>query len=183
MPPKQFVVRPLRQDDELRQLSLGAAEYTPLKTFLRKHACSYHSCCLARTHVLVDSEHKEMGSRVWGYVTLVASEVNAADGHVEPEISWQPKWQVPSIKLARMAIDRELQRQGWGTAFAQWTLALVSQVARDIGCKVLVTDAKKSAVGFYTKLGFTMLDTEENKTSNHPVMFLNLKKLVAELDT
>jgi hypothetical protein len=27
-----------------------------------------------------------------------------------------------------------------------------------------------------------MLDTEENKTSQHPVMFLNLKKLVAEID-
>jgi ribosomal protein S18 acetylase RimI-like enzyme len=82
-----------------------------------------------------------------------------------------------------MAIDSELQNQGWGKALAQWTLALVSQVARDIGCKVLVTDAKKSAVGFYSKLGFTMLDTEENKTSDHPVMFLNLKKLVAELDS
>ena len=176
------MVRPLRQDDELKKLSLGAEEFAPLKVFLRKHACSFHRCCMARTHVLVDKAEVDKAARVWGYVTLVASEVDANDGNLDPEVSWQPKWKVPSIKLARMAIDRELQRQGWGTAFAQWTLALVAQVARDIGCKVLVTDAKKSAVGFYTKLGFTMLDTEANKDAAHPVMFLNLKKLVAEKD-
>jgi ribosomal protein S18 acetylase RimI-like enzyme len=180
--PKEFVVRPLRQDDQLKKLSLGGEEFTPLKTFLRKHACGYHRCCLARTHVLVEKTDLDKPGRVWGFVTLVASEVDAGDGNVEPEVSWSKKWKVPSIKLARMAIDKDLQRQGWGRSFAQWTLALVSQVARDIGCKVLVTDAKKSAVGFYSKLGFTILDTEANKKSDHPVMFLNLKKLVAELE-
>jgi GNAT superfamily N-acetyltransferase len=178
--PKEFAVRPIRPDDELKKLSLGHAEFTPLKTFLQKQACGYHACCLARTHVLVDKSALEKGARVWGFVTLIASEVDAGDNNVEPELKWSEKWKVPSIKLARMAIDKDLQRQGWGRSFAQWTLALVVDVAKHVGCKVLVTDAKKSAVGFYTKLGFTLLDTEANKASATPVMFLNLKKLVAE---
>jgi ribosomal protein S18 acetylase RimI-like enzyme len=77
-----------------------------------------------------------------------------------------------------MAIDTELQRSGWGRRLCEWAIALVKeQVSRHIGCRVLVTDAKKSAVGFYEKLGFTLLDTEPNRASPHPLMFINLTKL------
>ena len=36
---------------------------------------------------------------------------------------------------------------------------------------------QNKARNFYEKLGFTLLDTEPNRTSEHPLMFINLGKL------
>jgi len=171
----------LRPDDGRNALSLGDREYAPLKSFLRKHACAYELSCVARTHVLVASEDAEKAGRVWGYVTLVASEVSCTLQNTPAGIEWNAKHSLPAIKLARMAIDVEIQRQGWGRKMLDWAIALVNDhVSTRVGCRLLVTDAKKSAVQFYLANGFTMLDTEDNRERPAPVMFIVLKNLGAQ---
>lgn len=111
-------------------------------------------------------------------MTLVASELEATDPDIPLDVKWPEGFRLPAVKLARMAIDTELQRNGWGRRLCEWAIALVKEhVSRHIGCRLLVTDAKKSAVGFYEKLGFTLLDTEANRSSPYPLMFINLTKL------
>jgi len=39
-----------------------------------------------------------------------------------------------------------------------------------VGCRFVVVDAKQSAVKFYERLVFTLLDTTANKASDQPVM-------------
>jgi GNAT superfamily N-acetyltransferase len=181
VPPDDLIVRPLRSDDKLTALSLGLAEHQPLKTFLKTHALDYEKCSVARTHVLVSMEDKAQGGRVWGYVTLTASEVaTTKENKPQSTKQWPDEYCVPSIKLARMAIDKQLQGQGRGSALLDFVIALVNDHVRThIGCRLLVTDAKKSAVPFYLKSGFTMLDTPANKDRPNPVMFILLDKLVA----
>lgn len=177
MPPENLIVRAIRPDDQFNALSLGDASLTPLKSFLRKNALAYERCSVARTKVLVANEHSDGGGRVWGYVTLTASEVITTDQNVPLE-EWPRGHSVPSIKLARMAIDKDLQGQGWGTRLLDFVIALLNNhVAPHVGCRLLITDAKKTAVKFYEKRGFTMLDTEENKARENPVMFVLLSKL------
>jgi GNAT superfamily N-acetyltransferase len=179
VPPDDLIVRPIRSDDKFGRLSLGNPDHQPLKTFLKEHALDYERCSVARTHVLVDVNHATTGGRVWGYVTLTASEV-ATTTQNKPQSTkqWPDAYCVPSIKLARMAIDKDLQGKGHGRALLDFVIALVNDhVATHVGCRLLITDAKSSAVPFYEKSGFTMLDTPANKERENPVMFIMLDKL------
>jgi ribosomal protein S18 acetylase RimI-like enzyme len=181
VPPDELIVRPLRSDDNVKALSLGLEEHRPLKTFLKKHAWDYERCSVARTHVLVGSEDQAQGGRVWGYVTLTASEVaTTKENKPQSTKQWPDKYAVPAIKLARMAIDKDLQKKGHGSSLLDFVVALVNDHVRTrVGCRLLVTDAKQSAVSFYSRHGFTMLDTPTNKERDNPVMFILLNKLVA----
>ena len=104
---------------------------------------------MTRTHVVVDRADAARGGRIWAYVTLVATEV-IADAAYRPEGHWPEKWHLPAIRLARMAVDTELQRQDIGRWLVDWVIALINDhVARHVGCRLIVVDAKKPAVGFY----------------------------------
>jgi GNAT superfamily N-acetyltransferase len=178
VPPPQgdLIVRAIRPDDNVKSLSIHN-DYAPLRIFIRRRACQYEACGVARTHVVVAREHAECAGRLWGYVTLSATEVITVDAY-KPAAEWPEKWHIPAIKLARMAVDEELQGQGVGSYLVDWAIALVNDhVARHIGCRLIVVDAKKNAVGFYEKRGFTLLDTEANKARENPVMFLLLRNL------
>jgi GNAT superfamily N-acetyltransferase len=179
VPQSRFIVRALRADDDLKKLSLGNAEHTPLKTFLRRHACKYEERHLTRTYVLVEEAHAQASGRVWGYLTLVASEVSTSQQtRPQGEVHWPDEYSMPAVKLARMAIDKTLQGQRYGKTMLEWAIALIkNHVACHVGCPLIVTDAKQSAVGFYQKSGFTLIDTQENKKRDAPVMFINLSKL------
>lgn len=175
-PPAGLLIRALRSDDNLKKLSLGAEEYAPLKSFLRNHAVKYEDKHLARTYVLV--EKPDVGSRVWGYISLVASEVKTTHQNTPSNTHWPPRYHIPAVKLARMAVDQELQGKGWGRDMINFAIGLIAgQVASQIGVRLLVTDAKASAVGFYSKVGFTALDTKTNMKRKNPLMFVPLEKL------
>lgn len=176
-PPAAFAIRPIRADDKFGLFSLGDAAHQPLKTFLRKKACDYEQCCVARTHVLVDAEKVGAGARVWGYITLVVSEV-VAEANAQPPTKEPWPYRVPAVKIARMAIDRELQSKKWGRALLSFAIALIKDnVSIHVGCRLVITDAKLSATGFYERAGFSYLDTPDNKTRPQPVMFMKLDKL------
>jgi GNAT superfamily N-acetyltransferase len=172
-----LAIRPLRPDDDLSAFQITKTEHLPLLEFLQRDACAYQICSLARTHVLVDAVNRSKKGRVWGFVSLVASEVKLS-GVVPRDVNWPESRSVPAIKVARMAMDESLQRGGLGRKFASFVIGTIAEhVAPNVGVTVLVTDAKKDAVGFYEKVGFTMLDTEQNKRRNHPLMFINLTKI------
>lgn len=177
MPLVDPIIRALRNDDGLMALSLGKPDLQPLKSFLRKHAREYERESVARTYVVVERANAHRGGRVWGYATLVASEVQLDERHAPRVSRWPDGYALPAVKLARMAVDQELQGRGLGKALLHWIIALVQeQVATRIGCRLLVTDAKRSAIGFYERMGFTMLDTDSNRNSAQPVMFRLLDK-------
>lgn len=54
-------------------------------------------------------------------------------------------------------------------------------VCPNVGCRFDVVDAKRSPVNFYGRCGFTLLDTELNRESRHPIMFMDLSKLAIDV--
>ena len=89
------------------------------------------------------------------------------------------------MKISRLLVDSRYRRQGdrWadearlGEALVQFALGLaVEQVCPAVGCRFVVVDAKSDAVGFYRKMGFTLLDTQANRARPEPVMFVDLHK-------
>ncbi|MCH8201772.1 MAG: GNAT family N-acetyltransferase [Proteobacteria bacterium] len=167
----------LQQISELHKtnkLSLGDADFVPLKTYLRRHALNHHNANFARTYVIVGSNNI-----VIAYITLVAGQIEAERpdvlGDGEPEFQYT---HFPCVKIARLAVHSDLQGFGFGQELVRLAIGLVrANVMETVGCRFLTVDSKQKSVKFYKKVGFTMLDTQENKDREMPIMFIDLKKV------
>jgi N-acetylglutamate synthase-like GNAT family acetyltransferase len=60
------------------------------------------------------------------------------------------------VRLRQMAVQNNLQGKGIGASMMNYA----ENVARDAGFKVLIMHARKTAVGFYEKLGYTIAGEE-----------------------
>lgn len=77
-----------------------------------------------------------------------------------------------TVKLRQMAVLDGLQGKGIGRALMNFA----ENVARDAGYKKLTMHARKSALGFYEKLGYTICSDEfEEVTVPHYIMEKKLR--------
>jgi len=171
--PKKIILRPIQPDDRVSQFSLGKPEYAPLKTFLTRHAKSYHQEDIAKTFVLV--EHGIEKPPVLGYITLICSEIECASNAAIEANKYNRS---PAVKIARLAVHQDSQNNYYGRTLIQWAIAnVIENILPNTGCRFLVVDSKKSSVQYYEKRGFTLLDTDSNRKNDHPVLFIDLHKL------
>lgn len=170
-------VKQIEPGDNLTGLSLGDAAFTPLKTFLQKHAQKYEAQSLSRTYGAFESD----SNKVMGYITLVCGEVvtDESDDRLvnEPGLRYLYN-HYPAVKIARLAVDRRISGSGLGRNLVELALGQSKRVVCPaVGCRFVVVDSKKQAVPFYEKCGFTFLDTTENRRRDEPVMFIDLNKI------
>jgi GNAT superfamily N-acetyltransferase len=172
--PADLQLRELEPDDQVTGLSLGDARFTPLKIFLQKHAKDYHAKNIAKSYVLVDPA----GRKVWGYVSLVCSQIEVSlNGHPE-DVEGYSYSEYPSVKIVRLAIDKRLGGRQLGTQLVHWAISVSkNKIMPFVGCRFLVVDSKPTAIEFYEKCGFTLLDTPDNKVTKHPLLFVDLQKI------
>jgi GNAT superfamily N-acetyltransferase len=91
-----------------------------------------------------------------------------------------PKYPVPVLRLARLAVDERYKGQGVGILLLRAVFALGSRMADDMSCVGVVVDAKPDAVAFYDKLGFARLEVIGGELGDRPQplpMFLELGQL------
>jgi len=174
--PESLRLREIRPGDNLTGLSLGDASLVPLKSFLRQNALEFHQNDIAKTYVLVNDS--TAASKVWGYLTLMCSEVMLGQGYRLEDSPKSYQYDTfAAIKIARLAVDQRLQGYGYGTRMVKWSISLVKEkIMPLVGCRFLIVDAKQNAISFYENVGFMLLDTPQNQHSKHPLMFLDLHK-------
>lgn len=93
-----------------------------------------------------------------------------------------PKYPVPVLRLARLAVDVRAKRSGVGSLLVRSVLVLARQMADDVGCAGVLVDAKPEAVAFYEKLGFLRLEGVAGELGDRPVplpMFLEVGQVPA----
>ena len=74
---------------------------------------------------------------------------------------------IKTIRLRQMAVSNNLQGKGIGRAL----MIFAENIARDRGYRKLVMHARKTALGFYEKLGYQVIGGEfEEVTIPHYVM-------------
>jgi GNAT superfamily N-acetyltransferase len=170
---ENFQLRPIHENDNLSKLSLGKENLTPLKIFLKKAALNFHQNNIAKTYVLADNT-----ARVWGYITLMSSEIILNENQRPQEIYASARYEAfPAVKIARLAIDKTLQGQGYGKKLLDWTITLArDKISSQIGCRFLVVDAKQDSILFYKKVGFSLFNIAV--PDEHPLMFLDLYHVV-----
>lgn len=162
-------VRPLRPEDDRRTFTSGHPE---LDRFFRDYAgqnqFKHH---LGVTYVAVGSDR-----RILGYATVAPADIEI-ENLAKALRKRLPRYPLPVLRLARMAVDRSAQRTGIGRALLRAMFAIAHELARRVGCVGVVVDAKPAAIDYYRKFGFEPFSVIEGALSARPEpipMFLPL---------
>jgi ribosomal protein S18 acetylase RimI-like enzyme len=142
-----------------------------LNQFLKTTARQHIQKGISRTFVLSDEDNPRI---IIGFFTLTICEIRSEK--LPSEIAKKYPSQVPGVKLARLAVDRQWQRQGIGEILmveAMQRALIVADTAGGIG---LFVDAKdEAAQSYYARYGFITL------ADNPLEMFLPLSLLKSAL--
>ena len=131
-----------------------------LNTYLHKYALQHQKNGISKTHVLIEQGQ----SRVCGYLSICCASTKLADMPDELTRKLPKDYDVPSLLLARLAIDKSYQGQGLGSILIQYSFELVVKVSDMVAARMLVVDAiDEKAVGFYERFGFQKLDPEAKR--------------------
>lgn len=120
-----------------------------LDTWLKKSAHHAQVANTGRTFVWFDPA----SSAVVGYFTLAAHLIRRADvpkaiGHGSPDA-------IPSVLLARLALDRSLQGRGLGGQLLLDALERAIEASQRAAARLVVVDAiDEPAAAFYRRYGF-----------------------------
>ncbi len=109
----------------------------------------------------------EHGGRVLGFATVAPRHVDI-DALPERERKKLPRYPVPVLGLARLAVDKSAQSMGLGGQLLRYVLKLALKLADELGCAGVVVDAKPGAVDFYAKYGFTPFEPLEGQSEARP---------------
>jgi GNAT superfamily N-acetyltransferase len=116
---------------------------------------------LGVTYVAVDD------GCVLGFATVAPRHVDIDD---LPERARKrlPRYPVPVLGLARLAVDKAAQSMGLGGQLLRFVLKLALKMADELGCAGVAVDAKAGAVDFYAKYGFTSFEPLEGQSEERP---------------
>lgn len=144
--------RPLLTDFQNPQASL--TDY--LQRYALRHA---EKDLLARTYLALDAG---VGGvvRIAGYFSLATVSVERTAIARLPELDRLPRFPIPGLLLARLAVDTRIRGQGLGRYLFEAALGLTLQLAQTgpAGFRLLVTDALDAeAPRFYQHFGLAPL--------------------------
>ncbi|KQW34635.1 MULTISPECIES: GNAT family N-acetyltransferase [Pseudomonas] len=179
-----YFIEKLHAEHQTNRFSMGPdINLRPLKSFIQNNALDFQTNNVAVTYAAIvppDPNNQQARKRVIAYVTLTCSEIDLDGAYPLEDCEAANRYKsISALKVARLATHSGYAGHNIGKTLMEFAIALaVHQIAQFVGCRFLVTDSKADSVGFYqNKLGFTLLDTEENRDREHPVMFLDLNKL------
>ena len=128
-----------------------------LNVFLAKHALQSQASNMTRTYVLSNDQ-----SIVLGYYSLVYG----AMSHLQvPKRIHQGtgKYMIPLGIIARLAIDKNFQGEGFGKALLKHAMSRYSQASTIAGLRsVMVTAKDEKAKNFYERYNFTSSSPDES---------------------
>jgi GNAT superfamily N-acetyltransferase len=144
-------IAPLARDHQLDGFDGGAAE---ADDWLRRFARVADDAGTARTYVLGDDRC------VLGYYALTPAAVARQD-LPERHARGMPAHPVGVIVLARLAVDRSLQGNGYGRAVVADAALRTLQAAELVSARAMLVHARdERAASFHHRLGFTRSPTD-----------------------
>ena len=116
---------------------------------------------LGTTYVAVTRE------QITGFVTVSMGELTT-DNISKALRKRLPAYPLPVLRIARLAVDQHFQKQGIGKLLLKSMLELALQLRDQAGCTGVVVDARADAENFYSRLGFTALNTLAGELGDRP---------------
>jgi GNAT superfamily N-acetyltransferase len=151
--PIQWQIHELRSGHDRTEFSCG---HDSLDTFLKKFASQNQKSGVSQTFVAL----RPSDLTVHGYYSLAAGSIKLQDLS-EEQRKGLPRHPVPIVLLARLAVDKRMQKQGLGEHLLLDAMRRVDQTAAEIGIHAIEVDAiDDAAKQFYLKFGFTQLQDD-----------------------
>lgn len=179
---QDYYIEELAADHCVRRFRLEGEENQPLAGFLKGSAHDFHANGIGKTFVALEPAQQEGDSpRVIGFITLACSEIDIRGAYELEDCPRANRYDsMPALKIARLATDRACKGRGIGGQLVALAISIaVDQIGQVAGCRFLVTDAKRGAVPFYERQGFTMLHSADNLQRDAPVMFIDLNTMAS----
>ena len=122
-----------------------------LDRYLREQAVQHHRDGISTTHVLVAHEG---ANEVLGFYSLSAAQVRLTDLQ-DADRKRLPRYPVPAIRMARLAVAREQQGRGYGELLVAYAVDRCLGLRAELGLRLLLVDAlHEKAAAFYARYGF-----------------------------
>ena len=125
-----------------------------LDKFLRNHALLNDRNGYGKTFLLID------GTEVVGFFTLCSASIGFEE-FKEHQKPLMPRYPIPCIRIARLAVKSDKQGQGYGKELLKQAFLRILNVSIAIGIKLIVVDAKETSASFYEKYGFCRLKSDK----------------------
>ena len=133
-------------EEDKKSFSCGNKD---LDSFLRIHALRNDQNGYGKTFVLLDK------GELVGFFTLCSSSIRFEEYPIYQV--GLPKYPIPCIKIARLAVRKDKQGSGYGKELLKQAFLRILDASTTIGIRLVVVDAKESSASFYEKYGFIRL--------------------------
>ena len=146
--PYPFDIEALTAAHDRRSFSCGVEA---LDQYLKRYARQHADTNVSRTFVAVNSPV------VWGYYSLAMSGIRR-DNLPERHAKRFPNFPLPVARLARLAVDLKVQRQGLGELLLADALRRCLEISESIGMIGVLVDVKdERASDWYLRYEFERL--------------------------
>lgn len=162
-------VRPLLKSSNVESFNSGKPA---LDDWLKKYAWQNQAGDTAKTYIV------EKDGRVVGYYALTAASIKVEESTARIAKGQPPHRPIPVIKLARLAVDAEMQGQGLGKALLKDALLRCIAAAGEIAARAVVVDALDDDVRtFYEQYGF---ESGPDRKNTLMILMKDLRKAYEE---
>jgi len=124
---------------------------------------------VSATYLMMEGQN-----RLAGYITLLADGITIREDAALVHFFGKKGIRyatIPALKIGRLAVDRRLQGQGFGTKLLSFAIGTAWGISGKIGCRLISVDAKQSARHFYASRGFCPLQAGKRRQN---IMYLDL---------
>ncbi len=122
-----------------------------LDIFLQRYASQNQVAGNSTTHVLIDSDRPE---EILGFVTLASAQI-AVSELMPSEARRVPLFPVPSVRIARLAVDSKFQGKHYGKLLLGYSVKKALALRESLGVRALLVYAKdEKTADFYRHFGF-----------------------------
>lgn len=169
-------IRALREEDDRSQFHSGDVDLD--RFFHRFAGQNQFRHYVGVTYVAVDE------GTILGFATVAPGHIEI-DGLPATTRKKLPRYPLPVLRLARLAVDRSARARGLGRRLLRFILELAVRMANDYGCIGVCVDAKPDAAEFYRRYGFVSIDVVEGQSDARPApipMFLALRAIREALE-
>jgi GNAT superfamily N-acetyltransferase len=119
-----------------------------LNDYFRFYALKNDNLNIGKTFVAIESEI------VAGFITLSNAQI-IAENLPDDIRSGLPKYPVPALRIAKLAVDRNFQKKGIGAWLLRSAFEKALAISEQVGIFSILVDAiDEKAQGFYLKYGF-----------------------------
>jgi predicted N-acetyltransferase YhbS len=164
-------IRALHEGDDRSQFRSGDPDLDRyFHTFAGQNQFKHH---IGVTYVALE------GGRILGFATVAPGGVEI-EGLPVAARKRLPRYPLPVLRLARLAVDTSVRGQGLGGQLLRFVLQLALRMAGDFGCVGVIVDAKPGAVDFYGRHGFIPVEAVEGQSDARPAptpMFLSVRAI------